>query len=181
MTAEFITGGDELFKAAEDCGSIISPDKTFIADKTSVCAFSGHRLLGQDFDRALLERIAEGIMKRGYRTFLCGMAKGFDLVAAETVLKLKGMYDAELIACIPYEGQAEYFSLSDRERYENILKYCSQKIIFSEKYKRWCMHARDRFMAENCSSLICYLRKNSGGTFYTVNYARRQGVKIIEI
>ena len=132
MTAEFITGGDELFKAAEDCGSIISPDKTFIADKTSVCAFSGHRLLGQDFDRALLERIAEGIMKRGYRTFLCGMAKGFDLVAAETVLKLKGIYDAELIACIPYAGQAEYFSLSDRERYENILKYCSKKIIFSE-------------------------------------------------
>ena len=149
--------------------------------RMSSCAFTGHRELFADFDRPLLERVVSTLVRRGCTDFYCGMAKGFDLAAAETVLKLKGMYDAELIACIPYAGQAEYFSLSDRERYENILKYCSKKIIFSEKYNRWCMHARDRFMAENCSSLICYLRKNSGGTFYTVNYARRQGVKIIEI
>lgn len=174
MTAEFLNG-EEFFYGGKDSGCAIITDKTF------VCAFSGHRLLEDDFDRALLERVTEGLMKKGYRTFLCGMAKGFDLAAAEVVLKLKGVYGAELIACIPYRGQAEYFSSSDRERYENILKYCSRKIIFSEKYNRWCMHARDRYMAENCSALVCYLRKRSGGTFYTVNYGRRNGVKIIEI
>lgn len=149
--------------------------------KENSCAFSGHRLLGDDFDRQLLERVTEGLMKRGVLTFYCGMAKGFDLAAAETVLKFRDRYGAKLVACIPYEGQPERFSSSDRERYLNILEYCDEKVVFSKNYNRCCMHARDRHMAENCGVLVCYLRKKSGGTFYTVNYARTLGVKIIEV
>ncbi len=123
----------------------------------------------------------EGLIKRGIDTFYCGMAKGFDLAAAEIVLGYKASCGVKLIACIPYEGQAEYFSFSDKERYENILNYCDEKVIFSKNYNRWCMHARDRYMAENSSVVVCYLRKKSGGTFYTVEYAKSLGLKIIEI
>ena len=149
--------------------------------KENCCAFTGHRQLGTDFDLALLHRVVEGLMKRGIDTFYCGMAKGFDLTAGEAVLKFKGKYKVKLIACSPYEGQAEYFSFSDKERYKNILNYCDEKVIFSKEYSRWCMHARDRYMADNSGVIVCYLRKNSGGTFYTVNYAKSIGLKIIEV
>lgn len=149
--------------------------------RENTCAFTGHRQLGEDFDRQLLERVITGLVKRGTDTFLCGMARGFDLAAAEIVLKLKAIYNVKLVACIPYEGQADYFSSSDRESYHNILQYCDEKIVFSKGYNRYCMFARDRYMAENCSVLVCYLRKSSGGTYYTVNYAKNLEVKIIEI
>lgn len=149
--------------------------------KENCCAFTGHRVLSGDFDLPLLERVTEGLIRRGVDTFYCGMAKGFDLFAGEIVLKLKGRYDVKLICCIPYRGQAEYFNASDKERYENILAYCDQKIVLSEEYNRWCMHARDRYMVENSGTVICYLRKQSGGTYYTVNYARSLGLKIINV
>ena len=149
--------------------------------RENTCAFTGHRELGGDFDRALLARVVERLARSGMKTFLCGMARGFDLVAAEIVLKFKVKYGLSLVACIPYEGQADYFSSSDRERYENILKFCDEKRVFAEKYNRYCMFTRDRYMAENCSVMVCYLRKSSGGTYYTVNCAKKRGVKIIEV
>ncbi len=149
--------------------------------KEKSCAFTGHRLLGDDFDPALLDRVVERLLKTGIDTFYCGMAKGFDMTAAETVLRYKDKYGARLVCCIPYSGQAECFSAADKERYANILARCESKIVFSQTYNRWCMHARDRYMAENCATVVCYLRKTAGGTHYTVAYARSLGDKIIEI
>ena len=149
--------------------------------RENTCAFTGHRELGGDFDRALLERVVERLARSGMKTFLCGMARGFDLVAAEIVLKFKVKYGLSLVACIPYEGQADYFSSSDRERYENILKFCDEKRVFAEKYNRYCMFTRDRNMVENCYVMVCYLRKRSGGTYYTVNCAKKSGGKTIEV
>lgn len=146
----------------------------------SACAFTGHRLISDDLDIPLLTRVVEGLIRRGIDTFYCGMAKGFDLFAAEVALKFAGE-GAKLVACIPYEGQSHSFSSSDRERYNNILGYCSQRIVFSNEYNRYCMHSRDRFMVDCCGTVVCYLRKQSGGTLYTVNYARARGRHIIEL
>ncbi len=134
-----------------------------------ICAFTGHRQLDGDFDISLLNRVVEGLIRRGTKKFLCGMARGFDLAAAETVLKYKKDYGVSLTACIPYAGQVDSMGRTARERYADILEYCDEKIIFSQGYNRLCMHARDRYMVENCEVLVCYLRKESGGTFYTVN------------
>ena len=53
----------------------------------STCAFTGHRLLPEDFDKNLLEEKIEGLIQGGANEFLCGMAVGFDLLCAEIVLK----------------------------------------------------------------------------------------------
>ena len=147
------------------------------------CAFSGHRLLGSDFDGELLERIIFRLIKRGFNTFYCGMAMGFDLFAGETVVKLREQYGAEvrLIACIPHPYQSEKFSYRDKVRYAALLSQCDEKIIFSDRYVQGCMHARDRYMVDNSSAIVCYLRKTRGGTYYTVNYARMSGLNVIEI
>ena len=43
------------------------------------------------------------------------------------------------------------------------------------------MHKRNRHLVDNSSLCIAYLTKESGGTAYTVNYARQSGLTIINI
>lgn len=135
-----------------------------------------------DLDVALLDRVIKNLIKNGVTKFLCGMAQGFDLTAAESVLALKVEYPSvELVACIPCEGQSRYFSTADKARYERVLANCSQVIVLAESYYPGCMHVRDRYMVDNCDVVVSYLRKKTGGTYYTVKYARSQGKKVIEL
>lgn len=60
-----------------------------IADPRTSAAFSGHRTYRGDADAALRTTVRE-LYARGFRTFLCGMAVGFDLAAAEAVLACRG-------------------------------------------------------------------------------------------
>lgn len=145
------------------------------------CAFTGHRILDGDFDLNLLERVILRLIKGGVKQFYCGMAVGFDLKAAECVLKIKKSQDIKLIACIPCKGQSGKYSLNDKNRYFSILEKCDEKIVLSKNYYAGCMFARNRYMVDNCNVLVCYLRENSGGTYYTVNYAKKRGIKVIEI
>lgn len=143
-----------------------------ITDINNTCAFTGHRQVEENFDLFRFEEIVTSYIEEGYTTFLCGMAIGFDMLAAELVLKLKNVFpEIKLIACIPCEGQSRYFSADDKQRYESILQKCDEVKILSERYFRGCMQARDRFMVENSRLLIAYKRVNEGGTYYTLKYA----------
>lgn len=145
------------------------------------CSLTGHRVL-YDLDIALLDRVILNLIKNGCRRFLCGMAQGFDLAAAESVLAFKKDYpDVEIVACVPCAEQSRTFTAANRVRYDRILDGCSEVITLSQDYYKGCMHARDRFMVDNSDTVLCYLRKKSGGTYYTVSYAQKQNKKIIEI
>lgn len=109
------------------------------------------------------------------------MARGFDLIAAESVIEFKKDYEINLTACLPCANQSEKFSASVKSRYENVLSNCNKIITLSPAYYSGCMHERDRYMVDNSDIVVCFLRLNSGGTYYTVNYARRKGKKIIEL
>lgn len=147
-----------------------------------ICAFSGHRnLKALDFDNALLDRVVHNLIKTGTTEFLCGMAYGFDLAAAETVLMYKKDYDIKLTACLPCANQTDTFSKNDKFKHNIILDSCDEVITLAPAYYRGCMHERDRYLVDNSDVLVCFLRKQSGGTFYTVNYARKKGRKIIEL
>ncbi len=145
------------------------------------CCFTGHRIL-TDLDAALLDRVVTDLIKNGCGRFLCGMAKGFDIAAAESVIALKKVYpNVELIACVPCGEQSFNYSSSDRWRYNRIISFCSEVITLSESYYNGCMHVRDRFMVDNSDVVLSYLREKSGGTFYTVKYAESSGKKVIKL
>ena len=54
-------------------------------DRLTTVAFTGHRTYDGQAAAALRATVGE-LYARGFRTFLCGMAMGFDLAAAEAVL-----------------------------------------------------------------------------------------------
>lgn len=145
----------------------------------NVCAFTGHRNLEDNFDGTRLEEVITAFIEEGYTTFLSGMAVGFDLLAAEIVLKLKKIFpDVKLIACVPCEGQSRYFAADKKEKYEKILQGCDEVKVLSDHYYNGCMQARDRYMVDNSSLLIAYKRVNEGGAYYTLKYALEQKKRI---
>ena len=105
----------------------------------------------------------------------CGMALGFDLLAAERVIEFKAKYPGvQLIACIPCAGQCEKYSPSNQKRYAEILKNCDEQVCLSEFYFKGCMHARNRYMVERADCMIAYIQKEEGGTAFTVKLFRKK-------
>lgn len=133
------------------------------------CVFTGHRDLQADFSKKKLKAAIKQAIELGVDTFLCGMAIGFDLAAAEAVLSLKKKNPSlKLSACIPCIGQEKYFSKADQKRYTAVLKKADEKVILSDSYYKGCMQVRDKYMAERADVMIAYCKKQEGGTAYTV-------------
>lgn len=147
-------------------------------DIETTCAFTGHRILRKDFNDEKLKNIIKKTIKNGYKTFLIGMAKGFDMKCFETLLSLNNE-NIEIIACVPCKNQSENYSLKEKEKYKELLEKANKIIYFGDEYKNGCMQIRNRFMVDNSSLIISYFYINKGGTYYTVNYAIKNGKKII--
>ena len=143
------------------------------------CALTGHRVLEKEFSRALLEEKLRSFAARGYDTFYCGMALGFDLYCCELLLRLREEFPVRIVACVPCADQAARYSPRAKEKYEALLSACDEKIVLHEKYENGCMFERNRCMVDRCDVLLAYLETERGGTFYTVSYAKKRGKRIV--
>ena len=140
----------------------------------TACVFTGHRHLDADFSLKKLKKHIEAVIKDGVTEFYNGMALGFDLIAAQTVLSLKKKYPSvKLIACIPCKDQDKYFSIEDKRLYHELLEKADERILISENYHKGCMLQRNRYMADKSDIMIAYCNKPTGGTAYTVKYFQK--------
>lgn len=153
--------------------------------RESTCCFTGHRTIPlsevQIIEKSIELLIVE-LVGQNINCFICGGALGFDMLAAEAVLKLKNKYQhIQLFLALPCKNQSKGWSSKEKEAYEYIIESADNVHYTSELYYRGCMHARNRYMVDNSAVCICYKRKQTGGTAYTVEYAAKKGLKIIEI
>ncbi len=152
-----------------------------IADPRTSVAFSGHRTYCGDAADALHRTVGE-LYARGFRTFLSGMAVGFDLAAAEAVLELRvRMPDVRLIAAVPFQGQEARFSQSDRERFSRVLSAADVVEVLSPVYHRGCYAVRNDFLVDHARVLVAWYDGSPGGTHYTVRRAMRRGLEILDL
>ncbi len=150
----------------------------------SIC-FTGHRVIAkakrQTIESRLKERLTEFI-NGGYCRFLAGGALGFDTLAANSVLELKEDFpDIKLVLVLPCLAQTKGWKSADVAEYERIKSLADEVIYTSEEYTSGCMHKRNRRLVDESSVCIAYLEKQSGGTFYTVNYAEKNGVRVVNV
>lgn len=150
-------------------------------DIKTTCCFTGHRVLRKDFDVSRLERVINGAINRGYKTFLNGMANGFDRVCAAVLIELKKEKNIEFIACIPCKEQDKYFTAKQKEEYKYFLEKADKTVYLSDEYYNGCMQFRNRYMVDNSSLVLAYSKSDFGGTRYTVKYAEKQEKEIIFI
>lgn len=157
-----------------------------MVDRSKVACFSGHRRLPQDCTelQANLEKAIIELIERGVVFFGNGGAVGFDALAATAVLKLKEKYPHIRLVMVlpcPPEQQSLKWNEEQKKRYYEILERADKVRILSPQYTNGCMLARNRHMVGNSAYLICYLWEHSGGTFYTVDYAEKCGLEIIQL
>lgn len=157
------------------------------------CCFTGHRpaKLPWRYNEedgwclALKRRIADAVeaaYDQGYRHFLCGMAQGCDLYFCECVLALRERRpDVTVEAAIPCPTQADGWPAALRERYDRLVAACDFETLVSARYSSSCMQRRDRYMVDHASLLIAAFDGSPGGTRYTVEYAMRRGVSVVDL
>lgn len=122
------------------------------------------------------------LIGRGVTVFNAGGALGFDTLAAEIVIGLKKTYpQIKLVLVLPCPEQADKWNAYNREKYHKI-SACADKLVYvSDEYSVGCMHKRNRFLVDGSAYCICYLKKERGGTAYTVNYAKSRGLIVFNV
>ena len=131
--------------------------------------------------KELLKRTERAIKEYGVTDFISGMALGVDLDFAETVLKLRKKYAITLECALPCPEQAAKWDKKAKSRYEKILRKADIVTLVSDKYDSQCMLKRNRYMVDKSGLVIAVFNGiESGGTWYTMNYAKKEH-KTIEI
>ncbi len=133
--------------------------------------FTGHRTYDGGRN-AELERAICHLYSMGYRYFLCGMAVGFDLEAAEMVISLRNRLPlAEVISVVPFQGMEERFPAEQRARYARVIAESSEVITLATHYSPGVYTQRNNYMVKNSSAVITYFTGEKGGTAYTIHQA----------
>ena len=151
----------------------------------STCCFTGHRKIEpnkkENIDQVLYETLEE-LAKQGTVYFKAGGALGFDTIAAKCVLRLKRhMPKIKLHLVLPHKQQSAGWSAANKAVYEEILAKADEKEYISENYAVGCMQQRNRRLIENSDMCICYYVDKQGGTGYTVRYAEKKGLRIMNV
>ena len=149
------------------------------------CCFSGHRNIAEkelpkiklELDLTLRKLIEEGV-----RVFICGGARGFDLIAAENVVFLKNTFPfIKLELILPCKAHEKFWSEKEKEEFYKISSLADSVKYLYEEYNESCMFERNRALIDSSDILLCYLTEDSGGTAYTVKLAAKKKKRIIPI
>lgn len=149
-----------------------------------ICCFTGHRDFYDDTKELfkILDVLLDNMITQGYTVFRAGGALGFDMLAAESILKKKeNGRQIRLELLLPCPDQAEHWSAANKARYKRILLLADSKEYIADRYTPYCMHMRNRRLVDGSSLCIAYCKRQSGGTAYTCRYATEKGLKIINL
>ena len=171
-----------------------------------ICAFTGHRPehlpWGRDEDdprcralKILLRRTVQQVYDRGFRTFLCGMARGCDQYFAEAVLACRAAGtapEAILTAMVPCPSQKDGWPAGEQARFDALPDSCSHLYlciggelaaveVLEPVYTPGCMLRRNRAMVQRASLLISVFDGTPGGTASTLRFAAKQGIEILPL
>ena len=155
--------------------------------KGKTCCFTGHRNIPEKLKADIeqyLENEIERLSEMDFRDFICGGALGFDTLAAMAVLKVRNRLPAREIRLhlfLPCHEQTKDWRHEDVYVYDAILRRADSVRYISEAYSSGCMHKRNRYMVDRASFCIAYCTKKTGGTAYTVKYAQKSGMEIINL
>lgn len=146
----------------------------------------GHRTF-EDMGKAeknllkLENAVCELLRRKEYTEFLIGREGDFDIAAASAIKRAIAGNDygnASLILVMPYiKAEIE----KNRNDY---LKYYNEVIICEESanaHYKSAITVRNKYMVDRSELVICCIERQSGGAYRAVEYARKNGVDIVNI
>ena len=154
--------------------------------KDTCCCFTGHRKIRKEETvrlRAQVRELALRYMELGMTDFLVGGAIGFDMLAAEVLIDLREKEGKalRLVSVLPFLQWRAGWPKEAAEREDRILEKSDEILIPAEGYSKQAYLRRDRRMVDASAVCIAYCCRKTGGTAYTVRYARKRGVPVVNI
>ncbi len=150
---------------------------------SKICCFTGHRDIKDVPANVLSARLEKTIVdlveNEGVTDFRAGGARGFDSMAALAVLALKEKYpQIKLHLILPCKNQDKGFKLVEKQVYKYNLAHADSVVYVSEKYYAGVMLDRNRKLVDGADVCVAFMNHLGGGTYYTVNYARKNKVEV---
>ncbi len=143
-----------------------------------IITFAGHsRMTITNELREQIKRIIKNNLKPEPVKFYCGGYGAFDFACAQIIKDLKQEYsNIESIFVTPYINDARLANIMSSELYDSSI-YPDLEIT---PY-RFAISKRNEFMIDKADLLICYVRRDFGGAYKTLLYAKRKHKQIINI
>lgn len=146
-------------------------------------AFFGHRYIDNIYrvEKILENQIRKLLDENEYVDFLVGRNGDFDQCASTSVFRVRRDYrdyNSSLVLVLPYPT-AEY--INSEEYFEKYYSEIEISYAAAKAHPKAAIQIRNREMVDRASMIICYIEKKKGGAWQTVEYAIKQGKKIINI
>jgi uncharacterized phage-like protein YoqJ len=146
------------------------------------CTFAGHREVFEPYIRDSLTIVLEQLLSETNEAkfFLGGMGE-FDAMCSAAVRQLQHRHPRKkilLYLVCPYmttaiNRDAAYF----KEQYDDVLIPAE---LMGCHYKS-AIARRNRWLVEQCDTIITYVKRNYGGAYTTRKYAEKKGLTIIDL
>lgn len=138
--------------------------------------------LGEKEIKPLLEKAIDDAIANGYVTFITGMAMGTDIWAAEIVLEKKKRNTAlHLICALPHPNFESRRSMTEKMRFNKIIKKADITKEINDHYFTGCYQVRNEWMVDKSNLVIAVFNGQKSGTKNTVDCAKRNGVKVVNV
>ncbi len=120
--------------------------------------------------------------EKGVVNFISGGALGFDMLAAESVARIReSRPEIRLILYLPCRNQSAKWSNNAKFYYRLMLSRADEILYVSEEYDKGCMQRRNMRMIWDSAYCIAYCVLGMSGTGQTVRNASAAGFEIINI
>lgn len=153
--------------------------------KEKACCFTGHRKIPKHRLQNMiinLDREIEILIEQGITDFISGGALGFDQIAASLIVAKKEKHkNIRLIFALPCKNHDEFWSENQRTLYKSLLCEADEIIYITQEYADGCMKKRNRYIVEHSLYCVCALLYEKSGTGQTVRFARRKGLKVVNV
>lgn len=153
--------------------------------KAISCCLCGHKRIPDKEPESLSYQIKDIVgllIDSGVTTFLTGATIGFDTLAAQAVLEMKGIYpQIRLVIIATCPNPTRGFPECDKKIYDQIFSRADEVVYTSKYYYSGCVQKRNRTLVNMSGYCLCYLTDNKGETHTTVTYARRMGLKVLNL
>lgn len=147
------------------------------------CCFTGHRpqkmQISESKLKLLIEKAIVDAIQQGFVTFISGMAIGYDIIAAETVLMLRKQYPhIHLICALPHPEFEKRWHKEWQCRYRRILSQADLIKVVSPCYSLASYQRRNEWMVSKSSLVIAAYNGTPGGTRNTIEFAKMNHVPV---
>jgi len=147
-----------------------------------IIAGTGHRPnklggYGYDIYELLLKTASKAI--DGFATkVISGMALGWDQALAEAAINL----NIPFIAAVPFRGQEGKWPPPSKRKYQKLISKADEVVyVCDDGYAPHKMQERNKWMVDNCDSVLALWDGSAGGTSNCIIYAKSVKKKIVNL